>query len=91
MYINDHNWNGETERGSAKLIERPTTSSKNVFGFIFQKEFHRSDVFAPLAQPAMHDVDLVTIENARLDPRHGHLLLHLRRRNREVPSLSPRQ
>ena len=44
--------------------------SKDFLGFIFEEEFHGSDVFAPLAQSIVHDVDLVSVQHSRLDPRH---------------------
>lgn len=51
--------------------------SKNVFGFILQEELHRFDIFTPLAQSVVHDVDLSTIQDARLYPGHGHFLINL--------------
>ena len=42
--------------------------SKDLLGFILEKKLHGTDVLAPLAQSVVHDVDLVAIEDARLDP-----------------------
>ena len=42
--------------------------SEDLLGFVLEQKFHGTDVLAPLAQSVVHDINLVAIEDARLNP-----------------------